>query len=186
MTGNHKLASRYAKAIGELAHEAGALDHVDGDLSRLTEALREDDRLRLIMQSERVPADTKLDLLLRLVGDDSHKLTRQFLQLVVHKRRAAHLVSIYEAFVTFADTIRGVVKIEISSATALHEDDVAGLASGLGKYTGKDVRIKNTVEPEIMGGIIARVGDLVIDGSVARKLERLKESLQETRLGNVG
>lgn len=186
MTGNHKLANRYAKAIGELAHEANALDQVQQELGRLADAMRADERFRLVVQSERVPADTKRDLLLRVAGENSHKLTQLFVRLIVQKRRAAYLDQIYDAFVAYADRVRGVVEIEISSATALHADEVDKLAKSLGEYTGKEVRITNVVTPEIMGGIVARVGDLVIDGSVALRLQRLKQTLQETRLGNVG
>lgn len=186
MTGNHKLASRYARAIGELAHEAEALDQVQQELGRLAEAIRGDERFRLVVQSERVPAATKQELLLKVAGENCHRLTRLFVQLVVRKRRAEHLDKMYDAFVAFADQLRGVVEVEITSATALHEDDVSKLADSLGKYTGKQVRIKNVVEPKVMGGVIARVGDLIIDGSVARQLERLKETLQEARLGTVG
>lgn len=186
MKGDHKLASRYARAIGELAHEADALERVEGELARLADAMRSDDQFRLVIENDRVPLATKQDLLLRVAGEEHHRLTGLFIRLVVQKRRAAYLDQMYEAFVAFANTIRGVVEVEISSATALHDDEVSGLANSLGKYTGKQVRIANVVDPDIMGGIIARVGDLVIDGSVRQRLERLKETLQETRLGNVG
>lgn len=186
MTGHHKLASRYARALGELAQEAGALDEVEADLARLAEAVRADARVRLALANERVPAKQKEALLLHFAGEQSHRLTKQFLRLVVQKRRAAYAAEIYDAFVAYADQARGVVEIEISSARALAEAETARLADGLSRYTGKQVRIRNVVAPEIMGGIVARVGDLVIDGSLASRLKRLKQTLQETRLGNVG
>ena len=186
MTGQHKLASRYARALGELAEEADALEHVQADLARLAEAVQSDDQIRLVIHSERVPAAAKQELLLKLAGDDSHKLTQLFVRLLVQKRRAAYVEEMYDAFVAYADQVRGVVEIEIRSATPLGEAEVERLAEGLGAYTGKQVRITNVEAPEIMGGIVAQVGDLVIDGSVASRLARLKQTLQETRLGNVG
>ena len=186
MRGHHKLASRYARALGELAEEADALEQVEADLARLAQAVREDRQIRLVIESERVPAETKRELLLKLAGDESHKLTQLFVRLIVQKRRAAYIEEMYDAFVAYADEVRGVVEIEIQSATRLQDADVQKLVDGLSAYTGKQVRIKNVEVPEILGGIVARVGDLVIDGSVARRLERLKETLQQTRLGNVG
>lgn len=186
MTGHHKLASRYARALGELAEEAGALDAVEADLARLAEALRTDQRVRLALENERVPANQKEALLLHFAGEQSHRLTKMFLRLIVQKRRASYAAEMYDAFVAYADRARGVVEIEIRSAQPLGEGEAEKLAEGLGRYTGKQVRIRNVVVPEIMGGIIAQVGDLVIDGSVASRLKRLKQTLQETRLGNVG
>nr|MBO2472670.1 hypothetical protein [Bacillota bacterium] len=77
-------------------------------------------------------------------------------------------------------------EVEVRSAHALSDEEVERLRQRLGALTGKDVRIRNVVAPEIIGGVVARIGDLVMDGSVARRLQRLKESLRGTRLENVG
>src|SRR5690625_4382356 len=105
MTRQHKLASRYARALGELAEEADALEHVQADLARLAEAVQSDDQIRLVIHSERVPAAAKQELLLKLAGDDSHKLTQLFVRLLVQKRRAAYVEEMYDAFVAYADQV---------------------------------------------------------------------------------
>ena len=71
-------------------------------------------------------------------------------------------------------------------ATPLGGEEAHRLQESLAAFTGKQVRLTNVVEPKILGGVVARIGDLVVDGSVARRLERLKQTLQQTRLQNVG
>ena len=89
-------------------------------------------------------------------------------------------------YVAYADQAQGIVEVEVQSATPLGGEEADRLQESLTAFTGKQVRLTNVVEPKILGGVIARIGDLVVDGSVARRLERLKETLQETRLQNVG
>lgn len=186
MTGNRRLAKRYARALSELAHEKQVIDQVERDLGRVVGAIRADDAFRALVENKRVPADVRVDVLLKAAGDNAVELTNMFLRLVVQKRREEHLPAMFDEFIAYADQARGIVEVEVRSATPLAADDADRLQSGLAAFTGRQVRLTNVVEPEILGGVIARIGDLVVDGSLARRLERLKQTLQETRLQNVG
>ncbi len=186
MTSNLRLARRYARALGDLAHERGVLDQVEQELGRVAAVVREDAEVRATVESQRVPSDVKLELLLRAAGEGATDVTRLFLRLVISKRRERYLPDIYRQFVAYADEMREIVEVEVRSAHALSDEEVERLRQRLGALTGKDVRIRNVVAPEIIGGVVARIGDLVMDGSVARRLQRLKESLRGTRLENVG
>lgn len=186
MTRNRRLAKRYAKALGELAHEKQVIEQVERDLGRVVGAIRADDALRAVMENRQVAGDVKVDVLLTLAGEQAVELTKQFLRLVVHKRREEHLPVMFDEFIAYADQVRGIVEVEVRSATPLVGEAADSLQTSLAAFTGKQVRLTNVVEPEILGGVIARIGDLVVDGSVARRLERLRQTLQETRLQNVG
>lgn len=186
MTGNRRLAKRYAKALGELAHERGVIEHVQEDLSRVVAAIRSDARVRFAVENKQVPGHVKQDLLLKLAGDQAVDLTKQFLHLVVQKRREEHLPVMLDEFIAYADRARGIVEVEVRSATPLGGEEAHRLQESLAAFTGKQVRLTNVVEPRILGGVVARIGDLVVDGSVARRLEGLKQTLQQTRLQNVG
>ena len=186
MTGKLRLARRYARALGDLAHERGVLEQVEQELGRVAAVIRGDAGVREVVESQRVPDDAKLELLLRAAGEPVSDVTRLFLRLVISKRRERYLPEMYQQFVAYADEMRGTVEVEVQTAHQLSEEEMESLRQRLGAYTGKQVRIRNVVRPEIIGGVIARIGDLVMDGSVARRLERLKESLRGTRLENVG
>jgi len=186
MTGNARLARRYARALGDLAAERGLLETVERELGRVAAVIRDDAEIRTTIESQRVPAEVKLDLLVRAAGEQASEVTKLFLRLVVNKRRERFLPDMYREFVAYADKVRDVVEVEVRSAQPLGDEELAGLRDGLSRFTGKQVRIRNVVTPEIIGGVVARIGDLVMDGSVARRLERLKESLRGTRLEIVG
>jgi len=186
MTGNRRLAKRYAQALGELARERQVIEQVQGDLQRVVGAIRSDDAVRSVVENKRVPGHVKVELLLKLAGEQAVDLTKQFLRLVVQKRREDHLPAMMAEYVAYADQAQGIVEVEVQSATPLGGEEADRLQESLTAFTGKQVRLTNVVEPKILGGVIARIGDLVVDGSVARRLERLKETLQETRLQNVG
>lgn len=186
MTANRRLAKRYAKALGELAVERGLIEKVQDDLGRVVAAIRSDDAVRFAVENKQVPAQVKMDLLLTLAGEDAADLTKQFLRLVVQKRREEHLPAMLDEYVAYADWARGIVEVEVKTAKPLGRQEADRLMESLAAFTGKQVRLKNVVEPKILGGVVARIGDLVVDGSVARRLERLKETLQQTRLESVG
>lgn len=186
MNGNRRLAKRYAKALGELATQRGVLDIVQRDLERVVGAIRSDATVRALVANQRVARTAKEELLLKLAGDEAADLSKQFLRLVVQKRREDHLPAMFDEFVAYADAVRGVVEIEVKTATPLGDEEAKRLAESLAAFTGQQVRLVNVVEPKILGGVVARVGDVVVDGSVATRLERLKETLKQTRLQHVG
>lgn len=186
MTGNRKLAKRYAQALGELAVDQSALDIVQEQFGRIASAMEQDARLRSVIANKRIPAEAKREILFQLAGEQPSDLMQMFLRLVLQKRREVHLPAMYEEYVLFADEVRGVLMIEVRTAKPLDANEMESLRNSLSQYTGADVRLVNEVAPDIIGGVVARVGDLVIDGSVAGRLARLKQTLQQTRLQNVG
>ena len=91
--------------------------------------------------------------------------------------QASELPAIIDRFVELAATERQHEVAEVRSAIALDDDQIERLAAALGKATGKSVEVKVTIDPSVLGGIVARVGDTVIDGSVRHRLDQLKEQL---------
>ena len=91
--------------------------------------------------------------------------------------RARELPAIVDAFVAKAADSRSEAVAEVRSAVALDDDQKARLAEALGKETGKKITVKVTVDPSVLGGIVAQIGDTVIDGSVRHRLDQLKESV---------
>lgn len=186
MNVNRRLAKRYAKALGELAAQRQVIDEVQRDLERVVGAIRSDGAIEAFVANQLVSRAAKEELLLKLAGDDAVDLTKMFLRLVVQKRREEHLPAILEEYVAFADRLRGIVEVEVKTAMPLGDEEANHLRESLAAFTGRQVRLVNVVDPKILGGVVARVGDVVVDGSVAMRLERLRETLMQARLQNVG
>lgn len=177
-----KLARRYAEALGELAFEQGALDQVEQELLTLRELLEGREALRRVLESRQVKPEEKQRLINEMFAGKLSRITLNFLLLVVAKHREAHLEGMIDEYVAYANKKRGVVQVEVTVAHPLSEEQAFALSEKLAQVLGKKVRLSAREDPEVLGGVIARVGDLVMDGSVATRLQRLQEALKRARL----
>lgn len=103
--------------------------------------------------------------------------TLTFLNILLEKERLGYLPKILPLYERLADEIQNRVKVEITSATTLREEEKIGLAKAMRQVTGTEIRVEVKEDTKILGGIIVRFGDRVIDGSVKRRLGMLKEEL---------
>lgn len=174
---NLAVARRYAQALFELATEKGLMDQVDADLGQVVEAIEGNAPLKAAMADVLLQPAVKQDLIEKLFASQVSELVKNFLYLVVRKRREAHLAAIYQAYLDLANEARGVVEVEVRTATVLSPDTAESLKSRLVAKLGKQVKFKTQVAPELKGGLVVRVGDELLDGSVATRLKRLHERL---------
>ena len=123
------------------------------DLGRVVAAIRSDDPVRFAVENKQVAGDVKHGLVAEIGGRAAVDLTKQFLRLVVHKRREEHLPVMLDEFIAYADRARGIVEVEVRSATPLGGEEADRLQESLAAFTGKQVRLTNVVEPEILGGV---------------------------------
>jgi F-type H+-transporting ATPase subunit delta len=107
------------------------------------------------------------------------KETMTFMKLLVQKGREEFLPEVIKQFHVLLDEMRGVVAVEVTSAVALSSDQEGRLKKRLEQYTGKQVRIHPKLDSSIRGGVVARIGDTVIDGSIAHQLDLLRERMAE-------
>lgn len=172
---NRGPARRYAEAIFELARDRGDFDLWLREL-RQASALFQDARLRTALTSPALGRDEKLRILdaqLPGLSAQAHNLLR----LLVARERLGRLPDILEEFQRLVDRHRGVERAEVVTAVPIGEREQHLLAQRLSQFTGKHVVIRTRVDPSIMGGVIARVGDTLIDGSVRGRLEALRRRL---------
>ena len=179
---SRKLARRYALALGELAQERGALADVESDMVALRDLLKSERSLQRVMERENVSAEEKSALVRALFAERFNAITLNFLLLVISKRREAALPEMIEEFLAYADGQRGVVQVDLATARPLSKDDSGAIAGRLSQVLGKDVRLTVREDPDLIGGIIARIGNLVMDGSVKTRLNRLGERLKRAQL----
>jgi F-type H+-transporting ATPase subunit delta len=165
----------YAIAVAAVAGAEGALDSVADELHQFARALESNDNLRNTLADRSIPAGRRLGVISDVLGGAAHPITANLVNMIVGADRGNELVAIADAVVAQAASSRGQQVAEVRSAVALTDDQVSRLAAALGNAVGGSVDVKVTVDPTVMGGIVAQIGDTIIDGSVKTRLDKLKE-----------
>ncbi|HEY3141533.1 MAG TPA: ATP synthase F1 subunit delta [Acidimicrobiales bacterium] len=166
----------YADALFEVARAEGSLRDVEEELFRFAQSLETSDELREALTDQHIPASRRQQIVEDLLGGHALPVTVAMVSMVVGAGRAKDLPAIVRQLVerTAAEANKEVA--EVRSAVDLTADQRARLAQALNAATGKQVEVKVIVDPSVLGGIVAQVGDTVIDGSVRSRLEQLKHA----------
>lgn len=182
MSVNRRLARRYAHALGMLAEERKSLGRIESDLELVRNVLQENPELNQFLLDERILPDQKRKLLERLFAEHVASATLNFLHLVVSKHRVRHLDAMIDEYIRYANERRGIIEVDVTTAMDMDEALVTNLTEGLSEAFGTKVRLRTSKNAELLGGVTVRVGDILIDGSAASRLARLKESLRAAQL----
>ena len=161
----------------EIARAEGQLDAVEDDLFRFARALEGSDELRSVLTDEAVPASRRLGVVTDLLGNRASPLSSALVSAVVAAGRARQLPAIADGLVKKSAESRERAVAEVRSAVPLDDDQRRRLAEALGRATGRTVEVKVVIDPEVLGGVVAQVGDTVIDGSVRSRLDELRERI---------
>jgi F-type H+-transporting ATPase subunit delta len=173
------LQGRYAAALYELASESKAVSTVESDLEALGAAVTESADLAALIRNPRVGRDAAakaMDSVAKLLKVSP--LTSNFLGVLAANRRLAALPDIVRAFAAIAAAARGEVKAEVTSAHPLYPAQLKTLGEKLKAREGKDVKLSATVDPEILGGLIVRIGSTQIDSSIRTRLNTLANAMK--------
>lgn len=176
---NSILANRYAKALFSVAQEEQAFDEYAKSLNEITQAMTAQPEVRDGLTNPVYPLDVRakvMDYIAEAQG--ASPVIKNFLNLVLQKKRAAFLPEIAEAFQILIDSQRNICQGTVLTAMPLTAELNEKVQATLEKLTGKKVVLHTKVDPAILGGIIAKVGDLVLDGSIRSQLQGLKESIK--------
>jgi F-type H+-transporting ATPase subunit delta len=166
----------YATALFEVARAEGNLERVEAELYQMARAIESSDELRSKLTDQSLPVELRQGIVEDLLGDRAQPVTKALVSFVVGSGRARDLPKIIDLLVRRSAEERAEVVADIRSAIPLDDDQQARLAEALGRRTGQKVSVKVNVDPSILGGIVATIGDTVIDGSVRRRLDQLKDS----------
>ena len=176
-----RMVEGYAQALFAVAEAEGALEQVEDELYRFGKAAEASTDLRDALTDPALPAERKRGVLHELLGDRANPHTVNLLAFIVEQGRARDLSRIVNALAEVAAERRRRTVAEVRTAVPLDEDQRERLVEALSRATGKDVELKVLVDPNVIGGVVARVGDQVFDGSVRRKLELAREQLTRAR-----
>ena len=167
----------YANGIFELAKAEGELERVETELFSVAQALEGSNELRSTLTDPQLPLERKQAVIDDLLEGRASSLTVGLIQFMVSQGRASDLSAIARALVEEAAASRQKAVAEVRSAVPLDDATVSRLASSLSRATGKSVEVKVIVDPEVIGGLSARIGDTVIDGSLARRVDSLRQAV---------
>ncbi len=168
-------AKRYGQAVFEIALEKKELDRWQSDLQKIA-SLTEDAAVAAWLENPKVHLDLKLKLLPEQLGDIS-PLALNLAYLLVARGRLSMASGIADEYQRLLDSYRGVEQAEVITAVPLNEEEKKRLAERLGDIIGKKVELKTKVEPGVIGGVVARIGDKLLDASTSTKLLALKQEL---------
>jgi F-type H+-transporting ATPase subunit delta len=149
----------------------------DDEILRFAQALEANDELRNTLVDPHVPAATRQQIVEDLLQGKASDVTTAAVSLVVGAGRAGDFPAIARTLVAKLATASGRDVAEVRSAVALSEDQMSRLAASLKQATGKDVDVRVTVDPSVLGGIVTTIGDTVIDGSVRSRLAQVKSHI---------
>ena len=169
----------YAEALFQIAQAEGALDAVENELFDFARTVEREPELRQALTDPALPGERKQAVLNELLGGRANPHTTRLLGFVVEQGRARDLASIVDELVRLAAERRRSVVAEVRTAVPLDDERRRRLEAALSRATGRKVELKTVVDPSVVGGVVARVGDQVIDGSIRRRLELARERLSE-------
>lgn len=169
-------ARRYAEAAFELAVRDGAVREWLDQLERAAELSR-DERLDHLLDNPAVPVAERLDLLDRALGGGTPPQVRNLLGLLLRRGRIKSLAKVAAEFRSLYQRQEGITPATVTTALALEADELRAIGQRLERQTGGRIELSTEVDPAILGGLIVRLGDRLIDGSVRGRLERLRARL---------
>ena len=167
----------YAKALFEIARAEGSLDEVEDELFRFARSYESSDALRNALTNDMIPASRRQAIVEDLLGGKATSTTVQLVSMVVGSGRGRDLPAIIDILVQRASSSKNLEVAEVRSAVELTPDQQDRLRAALANATGKQVNLKVVVDPSVLGGLVATVGDTVIDGTVRTRLDQLKARL---------
>jgi F-type H+-transporting ATPase subunit delta len=176
---NSIVAKRYAKALLELGRDDGNLEKYGQELTDMVGLLDESPELEQALSNPSFELEDRKAVLAKILEKTSPSpMVANFYKLLMDRKRIGEIRGIESVYSKLIDDARGITRAEITSASALKDEEIQKLKDSLKAVAGREVQIEVNEDPSLIGGLKARIGDLVLDGSVKTQLESLKDSLR--------
>ena len=180
MVDTDELVRGYAQALFSVASAEDELEQVEAQLFSFAKLLERDDRVRDALADPQLPSENKRGLIRDALGERANPITVNLLGFLVEQGRSREIDRVVSAMAEVGAESRRHGLAEVRSAVPLDEDRRARLARALSDATGREIEVRVVVDPGVVGGIVARIGDEVFDGSVRSRLEDAKRQLAGT------
>jgi F-type H+-transporting ATPase subunit delta len=171
-----EIATVYARSLFEVAQERDALDAVREQIGQFADALHDDRELQVFFFSPYFSTEEKKDGLAKVI-DGADPAVLNFLELLVEKHRAPALFRIRRAYEELWEHENKLLPVTITSAVELDDEIAKRIGDQIGEQTGQRVELTKTVDPEIIGGLVLRVGNSILDASIRNRLDNLRKNV---------
>ena len=173
-----EIAQVYARALFEVAKERDVLDDVHDQLSQFAEAISDNRDLAVFFFSPYFSADEKKDGLRRSVSDVDETFMN-FLETLIERHRMPAIFRIRAQYEKLWDEEKKLLPVEVTSAIELDKGIVSEIGDRIGEQTGNEIELTSVVDPEILGGIVLRVGNFILDASIRNRLVQLRKQVAQ-------
>ena len=171
-----EIATVYARSLFEVAKESDKLDEVREQLGSLADAIADQHELQVFFFSPYFSPDEKKDGLRKAVSD-ADPIVLNFIDLLIEKHRMPAIMRIRQNYNGMWEQENDVLPVTVTSAVELDEETVRHIGDRIGEQTGRKVELSSKVEPHLLGGIVVRVGNSIIDASIRSRLEQLRKQV---------
>ena len=166
----------YARALFEAAQAQGRIDVARDEVAQVADALEATPELEAFLANPQLSPDAKADVLEEVMRD-ADPVVRNFVRVVAEKGRPGQLRAIADEFEAIVDAEQGRLKVELTTAYELAEDEARAIVAKIEQSSGRTVEASRAVDPDLIGGMILQAGSLRVDASVRGRLERLRREL---------
>jgi ATP synthase F1 delta subunit len=173
-----EIAQVYARALFEVASEHDLIDDVREQLTEFAQAVSDNRELAVFFFSPYFSSDEKKDGLKRAVTG-AEPVFMNFLEALIERHRMPAIFRIRARYQDLWEDARDLLPVEITSAVELDKSTVSSIGKRIGEQTKRTVELSSTVDPDILGGIVLRVGNLILDASIRNRLEQLRKQVAQ-------
>jgi F-type H+-transporting ATPase subunit delta len=182
----NKVAKIYSQALFELGDEKRSLREIKKELNEFVDFINTYTDLKKILFHPRVLAEDKKNIIKRIFSSDISTTVLNFLNILIDKRREKYIELIVREFNKMVNIREGILEVELVSAIDVPDDLKERLRDKLKGFLNKEIIFKDRLEPSIIGGLILKIGDQVIDGSIRHSLNFLKEKIERIPVSELG
>lgn len=179
-----KVARRYNLALYDIALETNAVDAVKNDFLTIRQTIAGSKELAMFLKTPIIKLTKKSAVMEALFKGKVSDLTLKFLSVLSDKNRINVVDNIAEDFLNLVNEKQGIISAKIRTAVDLSESEKKSLSEKLKQYTGKNITASYSVDPSIKGGFVAQIDDKIIDASISRQLELLREKFAQGTFNN--
>ncbi len=178
---NPKLANRYAQALFDMAGTNGNIEEVFTDITLIKKVLKENMELIQVIESPHIPMYIKNNVFISLFTGKITEITKHFLLLIIKKRRVPEIYSILDQFIQIYQKEHHIKVAKITVSTELNPTLIQKIVTILETELHSKIETIITIDPKIIGGVIIKVDDLLVDGSLISKIKRLKTEFSQNK-----
>jgi ATP synthase F1 delta subunit len=175
-----EVAEVYARALFEVARDQQKLDQINEQLAQFVQAVRDNRDLTVFFFSPHFSSEEKKAALHRAV-DGAEAPFLNFLEALIERHRMPVIFRVGARFKELYDEERKLLGVEVTSAVSLGEDTVRSIGEQVQQQTGRKVQLSSNVDPDILGGLVLRVGNFILDASIRNRLEQLRKQVAQAQ-----